>query len=202
MVDNFDLINNFITFDSPNEFYFIQIIRRAKDAPYIGSNNQFIKSYNVYSHEDLCHKKLRIIDLCNRLDARAYIHLSPRNDETIALMMMEELAKLMRERQYPNTRNLWATMCGRYNPPKAKKLWVVDVDTEELTPDDYMDPHFSAKFDHLQPYGNKFMLQVPTKHGWHLIMKPFDLKVYHEENAGYPWHFDIHKNNPTVLFCP
>lgn len=75
MVDNFQLISDFITFDSKHAFYFIQLIRRVKDAPYIGSNSQFVKSYNVYSQEDLQNKKSRIIDLCTRLHARAYIYL-------------------------------------------------------------------------------------------------------------------------------
>lgn len=194
MVDNFDLIGNFITFDNPNEFYFVQIIRRAKDAPYIGSNNQFIKSYNVYSSEDLQNKKLRITDLCTRLDARAYIHLAPRNDETIALMMLEELAKLMRERQYPNTRNLWTTMCGRYNPPGSRRLWIADIDGDlEDEPEDLI-----SDIDALQPVGSKIMLHVPTKSGYHLITRPFNLQAF---STLYP-NVDVHKNNPTVLYCP
>lgn len=199
MVDNFDLINDFIKFDSPNEFYFIQIIRRAKDAPYIGSNNQFVKSYNVYSHAELSDKKIRIIDLCNRLDARAYIHLAARNDEVIALMMMEELAKLMRERQYPNTRNLWTTMCGRYLPPKGKKLWVLDIDNPQVLANARDRIHLISMLDSFHPINTpKEKIWIPTKNGLHLITIPFDLAAFSKEFPG----IDVHKNNPTVLFCP
>lgn len=196
MVDNFDALARFITFDNPREFYFIQIIRRSKDNSEIGSNNQYIKSYNVYSHDDLKNKKTRITDLCTRLNARAYIHPSPRNDETIALMMLEETAKLIRERQYPNTRNLWATMCGRYIPPGSKRLWIIDID-EPKDPEDNI--HLISILDACQPFNvPKERLWIPTKNGWHLITIPFDLHTFVME---FP-DIDVHKNNPTVLYCP
>lgn len=194
MVDTFDLINDFIAFDNPNEFYFVQIIRRAKDNNEIGSNNEFIKSYNVYSHRDLQQRKIRITDLCNKLNARAYIHLAPRNDETIALMMLEELAKIMRERQYANTRNLFATMCGRYNPPKGKKLWIIDIDNDHHQDLDEIVPDLAG----ILPIGPKVLQYIPTKSGVHLITCPFDMSAFH---AMYR-NIDVHKNNPTVLYCP
>lgn len=195
MVDNFDQLAQFMTFDDAREFYFVQIIRRAKDVPEIGSNNQYIKSYSVYSSQELLDKKIRIIDLCNRMGARAYMHPSPRNDETIALMMMEELAALIRTRQYPNTRNLWATMCGRYIPEKRRRLWLIDVD--ESTEDDKI--HLISMLDSFQPINvPKERLWIPTKNGWHLITIPFDLAAFSKEFPA----IDVHKNNPTVLFCP
>lgn len=199
MVDNFDLIRDFITFDNPNEFYFVQIIRRAKDNNEIGSNNQFIKSYNVYSHQDLQQRKIRITDLCNKLNARAYIHLVPRNDETIALMMLEELAKIMRERQYPNTRNLFATMCGRYNPPKDKKLWLVDLDNNNMPLECFL-----MLLGEVRPEADKAKLIVPTKSGKHVITTPFDLASFWNLFDRKPDVnvLEIHKNNPTVLYCP
>jgi hypothetical protein len=202
-VDNFKQIaDDIIRFDSPNEFYFVQIIRRAKDAPYIGSNNQFIKAYAVYSIADLMDKRARIVDLCHRLDARAYIHPAPRNDRTIALMMLEELAVIIRTEQYQNTRNLWSTMCGRYSPPKGKKLWLIDRDNdtgiENNTIVRWLEHEKGPK-----PEGPKVKTIIPTKNGSHIITIPFDLqwwlKMYEENKLPF---IDIHKNNPTVLYCP
>lgn len=41
MVDNFEQIGNLLSFDSNDEFYFLQILQRKKDNPsgYLGSNN-------------------------------------------------------------------------------------------------------------------------------------------------------------------
>lgn len=198
MVDNFDQLAEFITFESVRDFYFVQIIRRAKDVPEIGSNNQYIKSYSVYSSEELLEKKIRIMDLCNRMGARAYMHPAPRNDETIALMMLEETAKLIRERQYPNTRNLWTTMCGRYIAPGGKRLWIIDVDGVGVTDSDER-IHLISMLDSYQPINvPKERAWVPTKNGWHLITIPFDLNAFKNE---FP-NIDVHKNNPTLLYCP
>lgn len=193
MVDNFDQISEYIKPDE-DEFYYIQIIRRAKDNPQIGSNNQWVKAYNITSRNDLLEKRIRITDLCNKLGARAYIHLSPRNSHIIALMMLEELAAIMRTEQYPNARNLYATMCGRYMPPKGKKLWIVDIDRDQYE-------HIDTIVDDLRcclPVGDKVRYYIPTKSGIHLITTPFDLQTF---TSMYP-NIDVHRNNPTLLYCP
>lgn len=194
-IDNFDLIiQEILRFESPEEFFFIQIIRRAKDNNQLGSNNQWIKSYSVYSHQDLLEKKIRIIDLCNRLNARAYIHPAARNDRVVSLMILEELAKIMREQQYANARNLYATMCGRYNPPKGKKLWTIDCDGSNYEAIDTI----LDDIRNCQPVGNKVKVVVPTKNGQHYITIPFDLQAFKQ----YHPDIEVHKNNPTVLYCP
>lgn len=201
MVDNFSLIASIMQFDTPNHFYFLQIIRRAKDVPEIGSNNQFIKAHSIYSVEELMRRKDSIVDLCNKLGARAYIHPSPRNDKVIALMMLEELAAIMRTEQFPNTRNLWATMCGRYTPEKQHKLWIIDHDN-----DSGLDVETIIRWidhDDMRPGGKKVRLVVPTKNGNHIITTPFDSQQWNQMylDSVIP-KIDLHRNNPTVLYCP
>lgn len=192
MVNNFQIIaENILKFESSREFYFLQIIRRAKDNLYFGSNNQFVKAYSVYSVEDFWDKQARIIDLCDLLNARAYVHPAPRDDRVISLMMMEELAKCIREEQYPNARNLWASMCGRYNPHKGKKSWIIDIDS------DILPVNFHNTFDQILPIGDKIKCTIPTKNGLHYITTPFDLKTF---NHQFP-SIDVHRNNPTLLYC-
>ena len=52
MVDNFALIRDFMKFDDPDQFYFLQILQRKKDGPGLngtvsGTNNKArsIKTY-------------------------------------------------------------------------------------------------------------------------------------------------------------
>lgn len=46
--------------------------------------------------------------------------------------------------------------------------------------------------------GSKIYDYIPTKNGYHIITKPFNLKQFREK---YP-DIDVHKNNPTVLYIP
>ena len=44
---------------------------------------------------------------------------------------------------------------------------------------------------------SKFIAEIPTKSGCHLITTPFNLQQFKEK---YP-DIDVHKNNPTLLYC-
>ena len=48
-------------------------------------------------------------------------------------------------------------------------------------------------------YGERILLELPTKHGFHLITTPFDvqglLKVYSKNKYEF-----IHKDGPTILY--
>ena len=50
MVNNFDKIRNFLTFNSSDDFYFIQILKRRKDNPTLFKNileDEYQKLYYV-----------------------------------------------------------------------------------------------------------------------------------------------------------
>ena len=75
--------------------------------------------------------------------------------------------------------------------------WVVDIDT-------YMNYYESEAFmdfinNYVEPFnGNvKCLKWIPTKNGHHLITTPFNLQQFKEK---YP-DIDVHKNNPTLLYC-
>jgi hypothetical protein len=50
----------------------------------------------------------------------------------------------------------------------------------------------------LKPEGPKVESVIPTKNGYHLITKRFDVKTFGEK---YP-DIDIQKKNPTLLYLP
>ena len=47
-------------------------------------------------------------------------------------------------------------------------------------------------------YESKIYAYIPTKNGYHIITKPFNLKQFKDK---YP-DIDVHKNNPTILYIP
>jgi len=87
--------------------------------------------------------------------------------------------------------------------------WVVDIDNNpkdnlcEVAWDliaDFIDlecePHNTVLHNPFRVA--KVITNIPTKNGIHLITTPFNLQQFKEK---YP-DIDVHKNNPTLLYCP
>lgn len=82
IVDNFDQILDILEFNDPNEFYFFQ---RKKDGCVTGNNGyRTVKTYYIFSREQLERKRAKITELCQSNHARAYITLNKRNAEQVA----------------------------------------------------------------------------------------------------------------------
>ena len=47
MIDNFELIKSLLKFESPDDFYHLQILKRKKENPELGSNSRVVKTYYV-----------------------------------------------------------------------------------------------------------------------------------------------------------
>lgn len=195
MIDNFEHIkSNFLKFEDPNEFYFIQIIQRKKEVEDLGSNNRVIKTYYVYSLEKLDKYKDEIISLCTLFNARAYIHLNRRNSKTLAFEMLELLAKNLKSGDTNQLGNLYNSVCGKHHSDKDK-TWIIDIDSKE-----FCERHKAIKVIRiLEPLDVKKIIgEIETKNGFHLITRPFNSKIFGELCPD----MQLHKNNPTILFCP
>lgn len=198
--DNFDQILDLMMFDSPNEFYFVQIIQRKKEVPELGRSNRLIKAYYVYSKEKLKEYRTEITTLCRTLNARAYIHFNKRNDKVVALDCLAELAHYIKVEQYVAINKIYNTCCGRaYSKYKS---WVVDVDyvCGNYIPsvDDVLQDKICRKLATIEPIGvTKIIAKIPTKNGYHLITRPFNEQKFKQD---FP-QIDIHKNNPTILYA-
>lgn len=83
-VDNFDLVSKLMTFNSDDDFYFCEIIKRKKDNPNDNFHYRlFIASYWITSQADLQSKKDEIINTCIQNNARAYIYMNPRSAKIV-----------------------------------------------------------------------------------------------------------------------
>lgn len=84
VVDNFNLVSQLMTFNSDDDFYFVEIIKRKKDNPNDAFRyRQFITYYWVKSTSHLESLKQEIIDVCNNNNARAYIYMNPRSAKVV-----------------------------------------------------------------------------------------------------------------------
>ena len=192
MVDNFKLIKPLLKFPNNDIYYHLQILRRGKDHPNLPAANRLIKSYFVNKLESIDGLKDEIIGLCKYFGARAYINLAPKSVKKTASLQMKYLAQRINEGDFKKIWRSWNTCAGEIKGEEPR--WIVDID-DKTTWGNIMD-----FIDTLEPYSKdtKFITNIPTKSGWHLITTPFNV---YEFKKVYP-DIDVHKNNPTILYIP
>ena len=195
-VDNFDLIKKHIhTSDDGNEFYMLQIMRRTKDQKgYNGKRKQsVVKSYFVSSPEYLDAKRDEIIGLCEMFNARAYINLNKKSYKQVTLKALEILAGKIAHEDYA-IKTLFESAAGQTGACDRNKTWLVDFDSKDL---DELN-RVKGIIDSVEPNNvDKIVETVPTRHGYHLITRPFNKEMFNEL---YNEQIDLHDNNPTVLY--
>lgn len=212
-VNNFDLITPLLSFDSPDEFYFIQILQRKKDnkdnpnIQYLGSNNssRLIKAYYITSAEQLQKYKFEMIALANLFNARVGINLNKRSFRKTAFNTLVNISNSISNNEYSHISRAYNTACGVHNG--GDRIWLLDVDN-------ITDPNLLAMFDN--PEGRrefaihkcinesmpidrqKILAKIPSKNGYHLITTSFDTREF---VLLFP-DIEIHKNNPCNLYIP
>ena len=194
-VDNFDLIKKHIHSSDNGEFYMLQIMRRTKDQKgYEGKHKRsIIKSYFISSVEYLDSKRDEIVGLCEIFNARAYINLNKKSYKQVSLKALEILAGKIAHEEY-DIRSLFESACGQTGACDGQKTWIVDFDSKDL---DELD-RIKTIIDSIEPKGvSKIVDTIPTRHGYHLITRPFNKKAFYEM---YNESVDIHDNNPTLVF--
>jgi len=209
-VDNFEWLgeNLFRQPLDPGEFFFVQILLRPKDGHKVSGDNKhrMIRYYCVKSKERLAELRNEIMALCTLHNARAYVHPTPRFEKEVAGAMLKMAAEEYVLGNYHLFRRLHATACGQ-TFVRDKKKFVVDLDGETV----WSDERIESILYHCRGVGgdkhNKIEYRVRTKSGIHLITCPFDVGQFEKEwkndkvLSKYPVP-DIHKNNPTLLYCP
>jgi len=193
MVDNFELIKPLLTFPNDDTYYHLQILRRGKDYPELPAANRMIKSYFIIDINDLDFYEQEIKGLCKFFGARAYINLAPKSIKKTTMLQLKYLAERAYIGDFKKIWKSWNTCAGEIKGEEPR--WVVDIDSNDIKWNHIMDD-----IDTLEPYGmdTKYITNIPTKSGWHIITTPFNLQQFKEK---YP-DIDVHKNNPTILYIP
>lgn len=198
MIDNFELIEPLLTFLNDDIYYHLQIIQRKKDCPEIGSNNRVIKSYFICKLESLEKIKQEIINLCKLFNARAYINLTPKSLKKTTLLQIKYLSERLYMNDLKKIWKSWNSCAGEIKGEESR--WVVDIDNNSsIYPIENKVNNVCHLIDNLMPktLDSRIIAKIPTKNGYHLITTPFNLQQFSKE---YP-DIDVHKNNPTLLYC-
>lgn len=143
MLDNFQLVKErLLDFSSPNDFYFVFILRRRKDIKGsvpegVNEDNRMLKHYFVSQAEYLDKKKQAIVQLCEQNDARAYI-LPQRRDSRLVLWAIHDKASDLLKSGAANVHFdhlIRSCVAGMHEVPPDKKdhkRWVIDIDKDEM----------------------------------------------------------------------
>jgi hypothetical protein len=194
MIDNLNLIKPLLNFDDEDDFYMLYVLKRKKDQSTDKANHQSvrtIRSYCIKSVEQLEERYDEIKMLCEMFKARAYIHIQKQNHKDVSLDMLVTLAERIKSGQHKQ-QGLFDSVVGQLKT--HEKRWVIDIDFRSIE----FAQQVSLFIDELRPQGNKNEAYIPTKNGYHLITRRFDVMEFKKK---YP-DIDIQKKNPTLLYLP
>jgi hypothetical protein len=200
-LNNIDLIKPLLNFSEPGDFYMLYVFKRKKDQPEgERDNHQSVRTIKTYCIESIDHLERRydeIIQLCEMFKARAYIHIQKQNHSEVSLNMLADLAIRIKNGSH-NQKGLFDSVVGQIKT--NEKRWIVDIDTK----DEIVVHRVAHIIDAVKPIGedSKIITCIPTKNGYHLITKRFDVmefNKYMECEGEVP---DIQKKNPTLLYYP
>jgi hypothetical protein len=202
MIDNLEIIKPLLNFDNEGDFYMLYVLKRKKDQPEGERDNhqsvRTIKTYCVGSIEYLEKHYNEIKQLCEMFKARAYIHVQKQNHKDVSLEMMISLAERIKTGSH-NQKGLFDSVVGQLKT--LEKRWIVDIDMNDMR----VVEKISKLINQIKPVevSNKIECIVPTKSGYHLITKRFDILEFNKYmSLGGNDIPDIHKKNPTLLFLP
>ena len=206
MINNFEQIKKLLVFDSEDDFYFAQILKRKKEHPELGSNSYVVKTYYITSLEQLDFYTSEMICLANHHNARVGINLNRRSFENIAFHTLSKIAHQLDNRDYKSIKKAYNSVCGSFSKEKEKK-WILDIDEPVVSPSMLAFVEYHCKpiclpaYDGagmILDYKSKIKAIIPTKNGFHVITSPFELNTFKEK---YP-SIEVHKDNPTIIYVP
>lgn len=187
------MIDNFAHFPwefAAGEFYYIQVIQRDKDNPWVtglngGNSCRIIKSYSVYNEDQLIKYETKAKAVAELHNARVYMHPARRADKDIASLMIIMLGEYLRHSKHSLSR-IYESAC--WTDKGVERRWIIDIDTKDQ--DELVKVRKAV--DASKPcHWNHYLLE--TIHGRHLITKPFDTRWFDFPRT-------IQKNNPTLLY--
>ena len=136
-IDNFKIVYDQLSFGNDNDtLYFVQIVKRDKDNP--GQKSQFyaaqyLKEYYFKSLDEFKSKENEIKQLCQSLNARAYIYMNPRSERIVNKWTQINLKRMEkhREMKYKFQGNAKALAAGRSFDDITRPICFIDVDSND-----------------------------------------------------------------------
>lgn len=193
-VNNFDKMG---FLDLPKEkgdqYAVVIIIKRKKDNPHLERNSITIGSYCIRTENDLQKKKIRIMNLCDEENARAYIYVNKRSFKKTHVAMIKTLCDYLDgDNSHKAESCFWDT--SNRNPAESKdnKKWVIDIDDSSMEEVNRV----IEEVKKVSTYPTPVYSIINTKNGFHLITAPFNTHLCDEVIKKH----EIFKDNFTPLY--
>lgn len=189
LVDNFDLIADFMVFDNPGDFYVISIMQRRKDIPDLKYTSMDICTFYVKSKEHLYKLSDTVKKICDALSARAYISIYPVSPNRAALNTISKITENIMSGNPMASCRSWESSCA--NSPC--NLFLVDIDTK--------DPSLicALKSEIEDIRSNSIITELPTPNGVHLITQKFNRSLFPTQLLDLDF-FEIKTRALTILY--
>lgn len=134
-IDNFENVRQIMNFANPGDtLYFVELIKRKKDNPDMLDSRQFIKQFYFKDENEFNNAEQSIKNLCQQLNARAYIYLNARSKA-----MVDKYTKIYSDRFAKNRKmarhfgnNPMAFAAGRSFDSPDRPLCFVDIDSDDF----------------------------------------------------------------------
>ncbi len=105
--------------------------------------------------------------LCDLLQIRAYTRLAPRSFKSVGKQFVRMVMEAGMTDNFAGMKSLYSRACGTATP--IEKLWMYDIDV--------LDDRAARMMPHLERLG-VLRASIPSKTGTHLIVKPFDTRLF------------------------
>lgn len=134
-IDNFDRIKQLMDYKADGDtLYFVEIMRRKKDNPYMGGSRDFVKQYYFKSMQEFESSEDEIKSICQRHNARAYIYINARSAAMVDKWTSINMSRFKRhpsmgDKYQWNAKSLAA---GRSLDEPDRPLCFVDIDSSDM----------------------------------------------------------------------
>jgi hypothetical protein len=102
-----------------------------------------------------------------------------------------------------NVKNAYWSVTGEY-PCEPDKSWLIDIDWKDFENRKPLLGVIHHKIKELQEETGRQprMDVIPSRNGYHLITRPFNIQKLTQFFADNGVKVDYHKDNPTLLYMP
>lgn len=201
MVDNFEKLNSILEFESEDDFYMLQVMKRRKENPEMDKNSVALKTVYLHRKDQLLELKNDLVELADKKNARIYLNPNRKSFKKCTLACLKEFADRISNENFYKPYKIFDSVAGAAGSKNA--IWVIDIDWDEVT-EQFGDVERSVFvndvcefINSLKPdIENKVKLVNETKNGTHILTSPFNMYDFMQR-----YKIQVHKNNPTLVYC-
>jgi hypothetical protein len=192
-VDNINQFREYIRtrLTEPGDFFQILFMQRTKDGH---AKTEVIGFKYLYSVDDLDKNIEYIKNKCISRNARCYIKVNKRNDESVSEGMLRYVVDKHLRKEYHLLPSAYSHAVA-VSPAKGNRFFVVDIDEPSLYNSVVKKLQEIKESDRMSPYEGEF-ITVKTRNGVHLLVPPFHISEFNKTFT----NITVHKDAESLLF--